>query len=89
MIQLHKIINNDVDIDKNIFLDFQSSTTRGHDCKLRKKKATKLTRINVFSNKVVNDWNSLPPNVVTAATTNAFKNAIDKYWEDKMYDTPF
>ena len=78
MIQLHKIINNDVDIDKNIFLYFQSSTTRCHDCKLRKKKATKLTRINMFSNKVVNDWNSLPPNVVTTTTINTFKNAIDK-----------
>ena len=89
MIQLHKIINNDVNIDKNIFLDFQSSITRGHDCKLRKKKATKLARINVFSNRVVNDWNSLPPNVVSAGTTNAFKNAIDKHWEDKIYDTPF
>ena len=89
MIQLHKIINDGVDIDKNIFLDFQSSTTRGHDRKLRKKRATKLARINVFSNRVVNDWNSLPPNVVNAATTNAFKNAIDEHWEDKIYDTPF
>ena len=89
MIQLHKIINNKVDIDKDIFLDFQSATTRGHSCKLRKNKATKLARINVISNRVVNDWNGLPPNVVNAATTNAFKNELDKHWEERKFDTPF
>ena len=89
MIQLHKIINNDVDIESHIFLEFQNSSTRGHNYKLRKKKATKLSRINAFSNRVIDDWNNLPPNVVNAVTTNGFKNEIDKHWEDKMLDSPF
>jgi len=30
--------------------------------------------------RVVNIWNSLPNDVVTADTINTFKNQLDKYW---------
>ena len=42
MIQLDKIINNNMNINNNIILDIQNATTWGHTCKLRNKKATKL-----------------------------------------------
>ena len=36
---------------------------------------------------VVNLWNSLPENLVSAPTVNAFKNQIDKLWKDAPFTT--
>ena len=33
-----------------------------------------------FTNRVINNWNNLPCNIVTAGTLNTFKNLIDKHW---------
>ena len=30
---------------------------------------------------IVNDWNSLPENVVCSPPLNAFKNAVDDHWK--------
>ena len=45
-------------------------------------------RTNSFSQRVVQDWNSLSDHVVTATTLNSFKSRLDKYWKDDMYTTP-
>ena len=34
-----------------------------------------------FSNRVVNEWNKLPNNVIQANTLNAFKGKVDYYLE--------
>ena len=41
-----------------------------------------------FCNRVVNTCNSLPNYVVSANTTNVFKNRLDKFWHDQeiIYD---
>ena len=36
-----------------------------------------------FTNRVVNIWNSLPNYVVSANTTNVFKNRKHKFWQDQ------
>ena len=36
-----------------------------------------------FANRIVNIWNSLPNWVVSANSTNTFKNRLDKYWENQ------
>ena len=51
-----------------------TSQTRGHPQKVFKKHAVKLARINSFSQRCVNDWNSLPNFVVEAPSLDAFKN---------------
>jgi len=44
--------------------------------KLSKKRLASAQRI-------INQWNSLPANVVNAKTVNSFKNAYDEnYWND-------
>ena len=41
-----------------------------------------------FTNRVIPIWNSLPDFVVSAGTTNTFKNRLDKFWSDQdiLYD---
>ena len=41
-----------------------------------------------FTVRIVNLWNSLPENVVSANTVNTFKNRLDKFWSDQelVYD---
>ena len=92
MIQIYKIVKDVADVDKKLFTNIQESAIRGHNFKLRKTKATKLSRINAFSKRVIliiEDWNSLPCTVVNAETTDSFKKEIDEHWVNKMYDTPF
>lgn len=89
MIQLHKIVNDQVNVEKDLFIKEIKSTTRGHSKKLRKGKATKLARINTFSNRIIDDWNSLPHHVVEAKTTNLFKSEIDDHWNNRMYKSPW
>ena len=45
-------------------------------------------RSNFFVNRIVNNWNSLPREVVGAASLNAFKNLLDSLWsnQDLLYN---
>lgn len=53
--------------------------TRGHTLKLGKAGCEKEVRKTFFSMRVVNWWNDLPEEVVTAPSINAFKNRVDKH----------
>ena len=57
--------------------------------KVQKKGCRLDLRKAAFSNRIVNDWNSLPESVVSAETVNQFKARIDKHWSDNKYDNPF
>ena len=46
--------------------------------KLKKERSRLNIRKYFFSQRVVNGWNSLPEEVVTAHTVNGFKNAYDR-----------
>ena len=37
-----------------------------------------------FTNRVINNWNSLPSNTVLAGTLNSFKNLPDKHWKQNI-----
>ena len=89
MIYAHKLLTGKLKIKADDVLTLKSRSLRGHNVKIQKKKATKLASINVFSNRIVNDWNDLPSAVVSATSTNAFKNAIDEHWKDGLFQTPY
>ena len=86
MILIFKIMNGAVRLDANKLFTHVSNKTRGHTKKVYKTPATKTVRINTFSQRVIDNWNSLPQSVVDAPSINAFKNRLDKHWEDHHYN---
>ena len=89
MLQAYKIISEKVNIDKNILFQFRTAATRGHKYDIYKQRATKLPRIQSFSNRIVSGWNSLPPELVDSKTMNEFKRKIDDIWFYRKFETPF
>ena len=62
--------------------------TQGHTLKLERTFAHLDVRKYFFSNRVVDTWNSLPEEVVSAPSVNTFKNKLDNYWKKlpSVYD---
>ncbi len=52
---------------------------REHSLMLKKERSGLYPRKFTFSQRVVNMWNDLPLNVVTAPTVKAFKNLIEAH----------
>ena len=81
LIEAFKIINGHDNVNSEQF--FKKAWTghlRGNSLKLYKQRATKKCRIEFFSQKVVEDWNKLPDEVVTAPSVESFKKRLDKHW---------
>ncbi len=81
MIQVYKILHGIDKVDKDkLFTMSTFQTTRGNSLKLFKKRASTEIRRNVFGYRVVDGWNGLPDNIVTAPSVNSFKNRLNKQW---------
>ena len=52
---------------------------------LYKESFNKFARAYTFSNRVINDWNSLPDYIVNADSFASFKNLLDEHWIDYHY----
>ena len=78
-----------MNINKDNFLKISSLTTRGHQFKIYKEHASKLSRINTFSKRIVENWNALPSEIVKSKSILTFKTKMDEYWGEAMYDKPF
>ena len=89
MIETYKILSGKVNVDKNIFFRMNLNNTRGHNLKLSKLASNKVVRSTSFSRRVIDDWNSLPLNVVNAVTVNNFKINLDKHWQHEKYISVF
>ena len=80
LIQVFKIINGLDKLDfKHFFEFYRQNRTRGHKYKLNKVRNRLDIRKNFFSQRVINDWNNLPVDVVEARSLNSFKNQYDKH----------
>ena len=86
MIFVYQLIHNFFNIDTSaFFIPATVTTTRGHNYKLFKSHTCCLARTNFFSNRVIEDWNHLPNDVVNAETLNTFKSLLDNYWTGQFY----
>lgn len=89
MIYAYKIMTGKVKMKANEIFTMANRTMRSHQYKIQKRKVTKTTSVNAFSNRIVNDWNTLPNKIITSPTTNGFKNLLDDHWKEEMFRTPF
>ena len=67
-----KMMSKQVNVDAKTYFTMNNFKTRGHKYKILKtKRASKQARIQSFSIRTVNDWNSLPPEVVQAKSESS------------------
>ena len=58
----------------------EEAKTRGHNRRLRRQIIKKYDkRHGFFTNRIVEDWNNLPQNVVDSKSFNSFKNSLDNF----------
>ena len=69
-----------INVDSRQFFELDNQErTRGHHLQLKKRRARHVPRLKFFFNRVVNQWNSLPKEVIEASSTNMFENRLDQY----------
>ena len=89
MIQVFKIIHGLDRIPSDTFFEHSSANTRGHSLKLTKHRCLTKLRQDAFSQRIINDWNSLPEEVVNAPSVNSFKTRLDRVWAGKRFCSPY
>ena len=85
LIEVYKLINHLNIISPDPFFAFVNSATRGHDYKIFKQHCRTTSRLNFFTNRIVNQWNALPQYVTASTSLNMFKNKLDQYWNEIGY----
>ncbi len=65
-----------------------TSRLRGHPLKLRKDRSRLDLRKFTFSQRVVNMWNDLPAEVVTASSVKMFKNKLEAHLKNLPRRSP-
>ena len=87
MIKSWKIFNGNSPIQPADLWDISRDTrTRGHPFKIRVSRSQVDARARFFSQRVVQDWNSLPTWVVTSKTLNEFKSALETCLGSRLFD---
>ena len=82
MIEVFKMMTGQYDTALPCILSkHEDSTTRGHSFKLKKERANTSVKLNFFKNRVINYWNRLPQEVISAPSLNSFKNRLDAHWK--------
>ena len=76
LIMTYKIINGLVDVDMNFFFTVNANHTRSNGLKLYKNRFNSNTRKFSFPQRIINDWNSLPQDVVSAPNVFIFKTKL-------------
>ena len=88
MILTYRLLNGKEGIDYNKFfnLDDGHYDLRGHNMKIDKPRPQGDIKKYTFTHRVVDNWNVLPPKVVNATSTGAFKREYDKYEEARQQE---
>ena len=85
MITTYKIIRGLVEVPHQDLFIISCNTTRSNGLKLYKERANTNSRLNFFTNRIINDWNTLPTDIVNALDTTSFKTLLDIYWRDSRF----
>ena len=85
MIECYKYLHGLYKVTHDILPRDTKTKTRGHSYKLLKPSVQTSVRENFFSVRVVNPWNSLPEEVVSAPSINILKSKLNKVWDTHKY----
>ena len=81
MIETYKIMHGLYDsVTTKSLINRNITITRTSTNKLFKPRFITKQFQHFFSNRIINNWNSLPEDIVCAKSLNVFKNALDKHW---------
>ena len=87
MITIFKLVTGKLNVDlSSLQIERGPHKTRGHSLRIKKIRVVKQVRRNHLTIRAVNIWNSLPETVVNAGTVTLFKNRLDEFLKDKMYE---
>lgn len=87
LIWTFKLIRGFAQLDPSSLFSFRRSThLRGHPYMLEKPRVQTTIRQHSFAVRVVNPWNSLPADVVTAPSIEVFKAKLDRHWSATFPD---
>ncbi len=59
--------------------------TRSHNMKLIKPQFESELRKHAFSQRIIDDWNSLSENILASESLEMFKGRLDKHWSTKWF----
>jgi len=83
LIETYKILTGkEKSNSEKLFQKVTTTTLRGHSLKLYKKNSRLNIRKHFFSQRIVDYWNKLTDDIVSATTISCFKNRLD-YWMDR------
>jgi hypothetical protein len=83
LIETYKLLTGKENVKHDQFFKLaEVRSLRGHSLKLFKERSRLEVRKNFFSQRIVNQWNSLPQLVVDANNVNMFKTRLDRYWNE-------
>jgi len=85
LIEIYKIMTGKEGLDQQHFFQLAETghSLRGHRMKLFKPRSVLNCRRHSFGQRVIDDWNALPHDVVDSTSVNMFKNRLDGYWEEE------
>ena len=93
IIETYKITSGKYDSEiSNLFQMYNTQQhrtgMRGHSKKIFKKRPRLNIKKNFFTHRIIDTWNSLPENVVSAPSLKAFERRLDKHWsgQDIVFD---
>ena len=83
VIETFKYLNDYYDINKDCLFSIGSDPrTRGHSLRLVKTRCRTPIRAHFLTQRIVNVWNKLPEEIVTAPSLNTLKARLDRLWDN-------
>jgi hypothetical protein len=73
---------------RHLFTLHEGGRTRGHSLKLLKDRFVTTARQYFLTNRIFDQWNSLPPEIVNCKTADSFKAKYDSLLKSRPSDGP-
>ena len=89
LIEAYKIIRDLPDASKDLFYFSDSNRTRGNQLKMTKRRFFTDVGKYAFSNRIVDNWNKLSDDIISAPTTTLMKRRLDVHLSERRITTRY